>query len=130
MKNKSIKKHLKYIIGKFDWREIVGYYRPYYTDIDGNIYSITANGKLKQLKPWLSPPTEDGYCYVKLKCSDGKYKSRRVNRLVATAYHNNLDNLPVADHINGKRQDNRPVNIRWASYRDNATNRRKRGDTH
>ncbi len=65
---------------------------------------------------------KDGYeiCYVgRTTCL--------VHRLVAKAFVPNPDNLPVVDHINEKKTDNRADNLRWTTIQDNvATAHEKR----
>ena len=44
----------------------------------------------------------------------------RGNQIIATTFIPNPDNLPVADHKNEIRHDDRVENLRWASYQQNA----------
>lgn len=62
----------------------------------------------------LKPYNCDGYHYITI---DGK--NRRINRLVAKAFLDNPNNLPVAHHIDGNKLNNKLSNIQWASYSDN-----------
>jgi len=45
-----------------------------------------------------------------------------VHRLIAEAYLPNPDGLPEVDHKNADRQDNRPINLRWCTRRENQKN--------
>jgi hypothetical protein len=73
-----------------------------------------------------------GNKYVKPRtCSQGKYlrinlgspkNCYMMHKLVATCCIPNPANLPVLDHINRNKLDNRPENLRWVSYSDNAKN--------
>lgn len=65
-------------------------------------------------------PDGHGYLSVKIKKTSGKPVTRRVNRLVAFAFHGPP---PTKDHHaahnNGDKKDNRPGNIRWATPQEN-----------
>jgi len=56
--------------------------------------------------------------YLRVALGRGSY--RYVHRLVAAAFHPNLDSLPQVDHIDGNRKNNLATNLRWVSVRDNA----------
>lgn len=59
-----------------------------------------------------------GYPVVTLSIRN-KQRTCKVHRLVAQAFIPNPDNLPQIDHINCKRYDNRPENLRWCTSQDN-----------
>ena len=42
-----------------------------------------------------------------------------VHRLVAESYHENPDNLPVVNHIDGNRRNNSPSNLQFCTQRFN-----------
>ena len=67
----------------------------------------------QQLKPSVHTT---GYLRVAL----GRGAHRYIHRLVAAAFHPNLDGLPQVDHIDGDRKNNSAANLRWVSVRDNA----------
>ncbi len=121
---KDIGQTYRDILKKLNWRKIEGFGCDYYVNNNGDICSVTPNGKLRPLKPWYV----NGYGYVKLRCKDGVYRDRRINRLICLTYHDNPDNLPVAHHKNHERGDNRHVNLKWATYKENALNRRGKAD--
>jgi DNA-binding XRE family transcriptional regulator len=80
----------------------------YSVDIDGNVYAYPnlAHRSEKQLKPRLR---KNGYLYVSLR-KNRKTIDSMVHRLVAKAFLDCVDGLQV-NHINGKRADNRLVNL-------------------
>jgi hypothetical protein len=69
-------------------------------------YPNLAHRNEKQLKPRLR---KNGYLYVSLR-KDGKTIDSMVHRLVAKSFLDCVDGLQV-NHINGKRADNRLVNL-------------------
>lgn len=76
----------------------------YFIGDDGNVY--------KKMKPWLSSA---GYPHIKLQ---GKHHYD-VHRLVAKEFIENPNNLPVVNHINEDRQDNRIENLEWCTQQEN-----------
>ena len=50
------------------------------------------------------------------------------HRLIAEQFIANPDNLPVVDHINHNRTDNRIDNLRWVTQADNLRNRKSQGN--
>ena len=56
-----------------------------------------------------------GYLYVSI---DGKLC--RLHRLIANKYIENLNNLPIVNHIDGNKQNFNINNLEWVSYSDNS----------
>ena len=64
----------------------------------------------------------DGYPIVSL-WFDGRYTTAKVHHLVLAAWVGPRPAGLVADHINGRRGDNRATNLRWVTQSDNLRNR-------
>lgn len=64
---------------------------------------------------------KDDYYFVHLS-SQGRTKLMSVARLVCTAFHENPNNLPMVDHIDGNKKNNAASNLRWADAKMNKNN--------
>ncbi len=73
---------------------------------------VKKNGKLYECR--LLP---NGYLIIKCK----KYIT--IHRAVAELFIPNPENKPFIDHINGNKLDNRTINLRWVTAKENAQNR-------
>lgn len=45
-----------------------------------------------------------------------------VHKIVCEAYHDNPENKPCVDHIDGDKKNNAAFNLRWATYHENNSN--------
>lgn len=93
------------------WRTIKSCSGLYEASIFGEIRRL--NGRvIKQCKD------KDGYLHITT-CVKGRRKTERVSRLVAIAFIKNPQRLPFVLHINDIITDNRVVNLRWGTPKDN-----------
>lgn len=65
-----------------------------------------------------------GYYNITVDCYDNKIrKSVTIHKLVALSFCDNPLNKNVVDHINRNKLDNKAVNLRWVTSKENANNK-------
>lgn len=107
-----------------NWKPIEGYEDSYEVSDLGRVRSIDRftptwsgrvfkKGVIKTLKE-----DKDGYYKVWLSKSSKK-KPFFVHRLVAKAFIDNVEELPVVNHIDGDKKNNVPENLEWCTRSDN-----------
>lgn len=100
-------------------KEIVGFEGRYSADEMGLIWSHAKQSQKIRGGQWLKGRKSPvGYLYVCL-CDKGIYTQYRVHRLIAETFLPNPNKLSDVNHKNGKRDDNRLVNLEWMSRKDN-----------
>lgn len=109
-----------------EWKDIEGYEGLYQVNNTGKVISLNykRTGEVRELKPMVD---KYGYLYVNLS-KNGKYKSKKIHRLVAEAFIPNPNNLPEVNHRNEIKTDNRVENIEYCdrSYNINYGSRNKK----
>lgn len=96
------------------WADIKGYEGHYQVSSFGRIKSFC--GKKEHILTQHDHKT--GYLYVTLS-KKGQAKQYRINRLVADAFLDNKDNLPIVNHKNEIKTDNNVLNLEWCTYKYN-----------
>ncbi len=108
------------------WKDIEGYNGAYQVSNLGRVKSF------RRSKPriLLGSPNGEGYIYITFRV-DSNRKDLRIHRLVAKAFCNGYKEGLQVDHINGIKADNRAINLRWVTNRQNSegykSNRSKYG---
>lgn len=117
-----------------EWRDIKGY---------EGFYQISNFGRVKSLDRTIIdrkcvrhkkgnlmiPVKHQGYNQVRLS-KNGKGKTFKICRLVATAFVPNPENKPCVDHIDGDRSNDVYTNLRWVTKKENARNPNTIGNMH
>lgn len=88
----------------------------YFIYEDGRVYSIVRNRLLKTQE-------KDGYVHIKMNNNDKKQKSFLVHRLVYETFKGQVPEGLEVDHINGIRNDNRLINLRLLTRKENVKNK-------
>ena len=109
------------------WKSIPGYEDLYEVSDKGNVRSLlkrTKSTSVKLEKPLILSPckTKDGYLFVRLFNKDSG-KNFRINRLVLFAFVGECPEGYYAVHLNGKSDDNRLENLKYATPTENQLHR-------
>lgn len=88
-------------------------------------YQVSSLGRVKNGKGRLMHPskTDAGYHHLHLRDTLKKGEGIYVHRMVAITFVPNPQNLPLVDHIDRQRANNRSDNLRWVTAKQNQTNR-------
>ena len=104
-------------IDKEEWRDIKGYEGKYQVSNLGHVKSLQYKrlGKERILIPYVS---NRGYYTVALSMNSKKVV-RTIHRLVAETFVDNIDDLPMVNHIDGNKKNNRADNLEWCTQKHN-----------
>lgn len=97
-----------------EWRAVPGYEGLYEVSNIGNVRNVRRNTLLRLQK------TNNGYIQVWL-YKNGISTGLKVHRLVAQAFLPNPDNLPMINHKDEDRTNNRVENLEWCDAKYNNT---------
>ncbi len=93
-------------------RKKIQNYTNYYIYDNGDVLNIKTEKILK------GSIGENGYKYYRLS-ENGNKKMYYAHRLVAEAFLENLNNLPVVNHKDGNKLNNNVNNLEWVTYTEN-----------
>ena len=101
------------------WKDIPGYEGLYKVSNTGKIFSVVTNRELSVIQK------KDGYTCISLCDKDHNKKQYRIHQLVAKTFIPNPNNLPMINHKNEIKNDNRVENLEWCNnfYNSNYGNR-------
>lgn len=102
-----------------EWRGVIECPTCYMCSNYGRIKTLGRNGTKTNgqiLKPIIK---RDGYYQVVLQVY-GKHLYRRVNRIIAEAFVDNINNNEIVDHIDNNKLNNRYDNLQWLNYKQNS----------
>lgn len=97
------------------------YIRIGYKKISGFDYLISTNGDVFSLKKFITLKQyedKEGYLSVSLRLGETNH-FKKVHRLVAESFIPNPKNKPQVNHISGVKQDNKHINLEWATQEEN-----------
>lgn len=106
------------------WKDIPDYESLYQVSNLGNVKSKTRKTKFgrgwKIYNEQLLKPQEDKDGYLRVSLSKENTKKRFfIHRLVMIAFTVNERNLPVVNHIDGNKQNNKLTNLEWVTNSEN-----------
>jgi hypothetical protein len=108
-----------YLVGMEQWKPITGTGDAYFISNMGRI--MCTNWKGTGRKEIMKPAVDaKGYYRTMIKYADGKYRTIKVHRIVATEWIDNPMGKPQVNHINFDRTDNRACNLEWTTPRENS----------
>lgn len=96
-----------------------------------NNYAVSNFGRVRNIKTGKVLKNNldaQGYFHVRL-YNDDSIKLIKVHRLVASYFLPNFEDLPIVDHIDGNKQNNDVINLRWCNHSNNGMNRIKQANT-
>lgn len=90
-------------------------------DVDGFPgYQVSDLGRMRGPRKDILKPVDGGQGYLKVTLSrNGVHTDKRINRLVASAFLPNPDNLPVVMHLDNDRANNHVGNLTWGTCAEN-----------
>lgn len=99
------------------WKDIPGYEGLYKASNTGNKMALKRSGSKGSIR--MQEVTKRGYLRVILS-KENRRKNMSVHRLIAMAWLPNIEILPVVNHIDGNKKNNRVENLEWCNHKWNS----------
>lgn len=106
------------VLCKEIWIDVIGFESYYKISDFGRLKSLRDRGVMRELIIKLRIQNS-GYCYVTLS-KKGEKKNCLIHRLVALHFIDNPDGMPLVNHDNSNKKDNRAINLEWTNKSGNA----------
>lgn len=104
-------------------------WNPLPKDMNCSNYEVSSLGRIKNLSTGVIRDSSNafsrphhGYISASLTLDCGKSNNYLVHRLVALSFLENKERKYSVDHINRVRDDNRLINLRWATHQEQSRN--------
>jgi hypothetical protein len=107
------------------WKDVIGFEGSYQVSNMGNIKSLEREikhfrGGLMTLKERILNPCANSKGYsIAILSKENKRHVKSMHRLVASAFIHNHENKITVNHKNGIKNDNRLINLEWATVSEN-----------
>lgn len=108
-----------------EWKDVVGFEGKYMVSSLGRVVSLSfpiEAGKLHYQRNQIikrQKKEQNGYLSTGLSVGRNRNRTVKVHRLVASAFLPNPDNLPVINHLDEDKTNNRVDNLEWSTTRSN-----------
>ena len=100
------------------WKDVPGFEGLYQASTEGNIRSLNYNGTRGRIQNLKRKENKKGYYRVVLCNKDHKKKEYQWGRVIALTFIPNPENKPEITYIDKDKTNNKPENIKWATYRE------------
>lgn len=109
-----------YIMSEEIWKEVKDY-PGYFVSNKARVKSTKRKNEI-----FVSLVPRSSYLCVSLYDMNGDNKLHQIHRLVAGAFLDNPNNLPIVDHIDRNKDNNKLENLRWVNASDSCKNTTKK----
>ena len=102
------------------WQPVKGYEGLYEVSNQGRVKSLRKNTRITDKQQNIMLQKDDGKGYFRVNLyKDGICKAELVSRLVANAFIQNPDNLPIVGHWDDNKKNNSVENLYWTDSAEN-----------